>query len=232
MEKKEIRNNKLQLLGKLFTDLMHEIRNPITVLKINMDLLEQESDKENEEIGEILSSGKEAISVMEKLIAQTMEFIRGNEGELERCSLNEIVETACNFTRQQANKNGIKINKNLTEENPQIIANKSQIVQVILNLLSNSFDAVEKNPLINLKTYSRDGEIFLEVEDNGKGIGKDLQNKIFNKYFTTKTNGAGIGLAVSKEILERHNAEIYLESEPGKGTKFTIKFKNAKEENL
>ncbi len=232
MNRDEIVNNRLELLGELFTDLMHEIRNPITVLKINCDLMSEEAEKDNKEIDEIVKSGREALGAMEKLISQTLDFIRGDEGNLETCSINNIAETAYDFMKQRARKKGIKFEKVLTEKELKIIANKSQIVQVVLNLLTNSFDAVKENPHVYLKTYCEDGSVCLEIFDNGHGINEEVGRKIYDRFFTTKESGAGIGLAVSKKILDRHKAEIKFESKVGEGTKFLIKFNNAEEITL
>ncbi len=233
MEKEEIKNNKLLLLGRLFTDLMHEVRNPISVMKINLELLEDGmKNGETSDFEEIISGGKEAVEIMERLIAQTMEFIRGNEDEFETCSVKSIVDTAYRFMVYQAKKTGIAFHKKLPNEDVSILGNKSQIIQVLLNLISNAFDAVGESAKVIVKAYYNDENVFIEVIDNGSGIQKEKQQKIFDKFFTTKKSGVGIGLAVTKEIIHKHNAEISFESEVNKGTKFVIKFKNAKELNL
>jgi signal transduction histidine kinase len=235
MEKNEKRNNKHQLLGQLFSDLMHEIRNPLSVLKINLDLLKtsvnNKSIDSNEEINEIIQTGGEAIQIIENLIGQTLEFVREQEGQFEHCSINNIAKTVYAFTKTHAKKKGVALILDLAENDSQIVANKGQIVQVLLNLISNSFDAVNEDPKIIIKTKTNENSSVFEISDNGVGIEQKKMEKIFNKYYTTKQKGAGIGLAVSKEILDNHGAEISVESKVGEGTTFYIKFNNAKGKN-
>jgi len=229
MSKDEIRNNKLRLLGSLFADLMHEIRNPLSVLKINYELLCEDKDSFSTENVDVLENGKEAIEIIEELISQTMEFIRGNNERFEVCSVNQIAKTVFNFIKNRAKKEGVDFQLNLTENDASIVANKSQIIQVLLNILTNAFDAIGENPKVELKTFCNTNGVFIEINDNGKGMTQPEIEKIFDKYFTTKEKGSGIGLAVVKEILDKHDAEMNINSSPGKGTSFTIKFNNSKE---
>jgi signal transduction histidine kinase len=231
MKKNEIEKNKFQLLGRMFADLMHEVRNPLSVLRINFDLLENSDCEKDKDFPEIVHNGKEAIAIIENIIAQTMDFVRGNgeDDSFEHCSVNLIAQQAYDFVKFQAKKKGIKLHKNLSEENVRIIANKNQMVQVLLNLLTNAFEAVQENAQVSLKTFVEGEYVYFEVADNGHGIQKEHEGKIFEKFFTTKESGVGIGLAVTKEILDKHNAEIFIESEVGKGAKFIVKFKYSKE---
>ena len=225
----EIKNNKLQLLGRLFSGLMHEIRNPLSVLKLNLDLLPSEHEEiDRLEMNEIAKNSKEALFIIESLISRTMEFVRGNEEKFEVCTVNSIVETSFEFMKHQARKLGINFKIEVQNGNDKIIANRSQMIQVIMNLISNSFDAVNENPEVILKSYSENGNVFFEIIDNGSGIKKENLSKIFNEFYTTKNNGVGIGLFVTKKILDNHNASITVDSEEGVGTKFRIKLKNAK----
>ncbi len=229
----EIKNNKLQLLGRLFSGLMHEIRNPLSVIKLNLDLLPSgEEEFDLEEMDDIAKNSKEALSIIENLISRTMEFVRGNEDEFEICTVNSIVETSFEFMKHQARKLGIKFKIDVNNGDDKIVANRSQMVQVMMNLISNSFDAVNENPEVILKSYSEDGSVYFEIIDNGGGIKKENLNKIFDEFYTTKENGVGIGLFVTKKILDSHNASLSVESSEGVGTKFRIKLKNAKEKVL
>ena len=229
----EIKNNKLQLLGRLFSGLMHELRNPLSVIKLNLDLLPSEEEKiDIEEMSEIAKNSKEALSIIENLISRTMEFVRGNEDEFEICTVNSIVKTSFEFMKHQAKKLGIKFRIDVNNANDKILANRSQMIQVMMNLISNSFDAIAENPEVILKSYSQEGNVFFEIIDNGDGIKKENLDKIFDEFYTTKENGVGIGLFVTKKILDNHNASLSVESSEGVGTKFRIKLKNAKEQTI
>ncbi len=224
---KDIQKNKVLLLGKLFATLAHEIRNPLSVLKINLELLDiPKSGSEELEFRESISTSKEAVDRIETLVAQTMDFLRGGAEGKSRVDLKEVAENACKFLLYRANRDKIELIKEFEDNLPQIIANKNEILQIVINLVNNAMDAIPDGGYIKIKLFSTDSEVILEVEDNGIGIETDKQNKIFDEFFTTKTGGTGLGLSVCSEIAMKNNAELDFNSRYGKGTSFFVRFKN------
>ena len=112
----------------------------------------------------------------------------------------------------------LNLDKNLAE----FKGDKFQIKQVIVNLLQNALDSIQKNGKIEITTKHHNSQILLSIKDNGKGIPKENIGKIFKPYFTDKEKGTGLGLAIVKRIVHQHNGTIEVKSEVGKGSKFTI----------
>ncbi len=224
---KDIQKNKLLLLGKLFATLTHEIRNPLSVLKINLELLEvPETEEEKNEFLESISTSKEAVSRIETLVAQTIDFLRSGDDEQTNVFLNEVSENAYRFLSHRAQKEEIKFYTEYEEDVPAVFANKNEILQIVINLVNNAMDAVEKGGFVKIKTYSEGEEVVLEVEDNGIGIKEEKQSKVFDAYFTTKKKGTGLGLSVCNEIARKYNAKLDFSSKYGVGTRFFVRFRN------
>ncbi len=223
---KDIQKNKILLLGKLFATLAHEIRNPLSVLKINLDLIEiPNSETEEIDFHESISTSKEAVERIETLVAQTMDFLRGGGEGKTHVSLIEVAENAHKFLLFRANKDNIELITEYEDDLPKIVANKNEILQVVINLVNNAMDAVNSDGYIKIKTYSAGSEVVLEVEDNGSGIEPEMQSKIFDEYYTTKKGGTGLGLAVCNEIAQKNGAKLEFSSKYGEGTSFYVRFK-------
>ncbi len=221
--KDDIQNNKLLILGKLAASLAHEIRNPLSAIKLNLDYL-QMSDINNDENVECIESSMEAVNRIQQLIENTLDFSKTPNSDQEDCSLNEIALQAVGILKSVTRKQNVKIVTDLNESISSLVMNRNKILQVFLNFLNNSLDALGTDGTVKVVTSESKEHVYFYVEDNGIGISKEDQNKIFNDFFTKKKKGTGIGLSVCKELLDEHGAEIKLESELGKGTKFTVFF--------
>jgi signal transduction histidine kinase len=122
--------------------------------------------------------------------------------------------------------NNIKITTNVNPEDIAIVADYAQVEQILINLIKNAIEALsnKKNGTIRLKAfYAEDGTI-IQVEDDGTGISGDIIEDIFVPFYTTKESGSGIGLSLSKQIMQNHNGTISVNSAPNKGSEFTLKF--------
>ena len=221
--KDDIQNNKLLILGKLAASLAHEIRNPLSAIKLNLDYL-QMSDVDHDESIECIESSMEAVNRIQQLIENTLDFSKTPNSDQEDCSLNEIVLQAIGILKSVTRKQNVQIATELDENISSLVLNKNKILQVFLNFLNNSMDALGTSGTIKVVTAENKEHVYFYVEDNGIGISKEDQNRIFNDFFTKKEKGTGIGLSVCKQLLDEHGAEIKLESELGKGTRFTVLF--------
>jgi signal transduction histidine kinase len=124
--------------------------------------------------------------------------------------------------------NNIKITANVNPQDIGIVADYAQVEQILINLIKNSIEALsgKKNGTIHLKAfYTGDGTL-IQVEDNGIGISNDIIEDIFVPFYTTKENGSGIGLSLSKQIMQNHDGTISVSSSPGKGSEFNLKFQS------
>lgn len=226
MIQNDIQNNKLQILGKLAASLAHEIRNPLSAIKLNLEFVKM-SDV-NDEVKDSVNSCIDAADRIQELIETTLDFSRSSLNDSSFQSLNDVVNLAAEIMNTKARILNIVVEKNLSIELLHIHFNKNKILQVILNLLTNAFEAIERDGTVIIKTYTeyRDGSnyIVLEVEDTGSGITEENKEKIFNDFYTNKAHGTGLGLSVCKMILDEYKASISFDSEKGKGTRFFVRF--------
>ena len=119
------------------------------------------------------------------------------------------------------------MSKDFSVDSDMVMADPASLRQVLLNILLNAIDAIDQeqhHKLIRLGIYNSQGKVWIEVEDNGKGMSEETRKNVFKPFYTTKTHGFGLGLTVSGEILNEHDATTRIESEPGEGTKFAIGF--------
>ncbi len=224
----EFKRNKLELLGKLIVSLAHEIRNPLSAIKLNLDFLEMSKDELDEELIESIKHSQEAADRIKYIIENLLNFARDSKDE-ETNSLNFVAAQAVELTHVKARSKDVKLIKQFEQEAQQCLVHEKKILQVVINLLTNAIEACDEHGRVVIRTFSEKGasgsiEYFLTVEDNGVGIKEEDKERIFDDFFTTKESGTGLGLHVCKNILNEQNAKISFESKYGVGTKFIISF--------
>jgi signal transduction histidine kinase len=227
MFEEELQNNKMQILGKLAATLVHEIRNPLSAIKLNLDFIKLSSGELPAEVNQSVNSCLEAANRMQALVESLLGFSRKSNSN-EKNSINDITDIAVSIMQNNAKILKIKIEKQLDYSLDDLVFDKNKILQVILNLITNAIEASSSNGIIKVKTYgetiSKECIYTLEVEDNGIGIKDEDKNKIFGDFYTGKKNGTGLGLSVCKSILEEYNAKLDFESDYGTGSRFFIRF--------
>jgi len=160
---------------------------------------------------------------VQKIIQGLNRFSRVDDAEYKDANINECIESSINIVWNEL-KHKATLHKDygnlpLTKGYPQ------KLNQVFINLLINAIHAIEKKGKIRIKTWEKDGSIWVTVSDTGCGISQENQSKIFEPFFTTKEvgKGTGLGLSITYEIVQRHKGDITVKSEVGKGTAFTIR---------
>ncbi len=222
--KDSIHDNKLKILGKLAASLSHEIRNPLSVLKLNLEFLKMNSEEYDSETNECITAAIEAANIINELTQNTLEFSRKNRDDLEFYQLNNIIKKAIQITKGSASKKNINYTLNLNPTIPELEINETKILQVIVNLLSNAIEASLPNSNITLNSFEKNDSIHLEVVDEGSGFNEFMKDEIFTEFYTNKEDGTGLGLSVCKTLLEEHNAEIIAKNNETKGATFIVKF--------
>lgn len=237
MDNQNIQNNKLQLLGKLSASIVHEIRNPLSAIQLNLEYINLLNEKLSNEVKESLDGCLEGSKRIQMIIENTLEFSRSAMEENRVQSLNSVVEIAIELMDSTANRSKVILKKELGENLPNLLFNKSKLLQVLINLITNSIEAIQYDGKIILKTYIEESifgkSVVVEVKDNGCGIPEEVKEKIFTDFYTNKKGGTGLGLSVCRSIINEFNGTFSFTSEYGKGTSFYIKFNenNKPEEN-
>lgn len=223
--KNEIQNNKLLILGKLAASIAHEIRNPLSAIKLEIESMRMSAVESDGELHESLISCMEATERIDNIIRTTLDFSRKNTRVTNNVDLNRICSQTIDLLSAQANKQKSLLIFRPKENLPTIRLNKNKVLQVTVNLVTNALDAVKENGKIKLQIKTNhNGAIVLEVSDNGIGIKEEDKPKIFADFYTNKKGGTGLGLGVCKMLIEEQGGEIGFESKEGKGSKFYIQF--------
>jgi PAS domain S-box-containing protein len=215
---------KLSAIGQLSASIAHELNNPLqgvrTILKgVKRRAILEEEDKE------LLDLAIRENERMKNLIKNLQDFNRPSTGKRMAMDVHASLDSLLLLYKSDFKRNRISTELNYTEGFPQIEVIPDQIKQVFLNLLNNAKDACsEKGGLITISTCHDDQIVAVAIQDTGIGISPDQKDQIFKPFFTTKPEekGMGLGLSVCKEIVENHQGEIRVESEPGKGSTFTV----------
>ena len=226
-EQQRRRNEELSsLVGTMASGIAHEIRNPLSTLRMNLQLLRE--DWENP-ITEREQKGRKRIDVllreterMETVVSDFVRFAAGHALRLEPTNLNSLTGELLDFLAPQADRVGIRLVRDFAKDLPQVQVDPNLIRQAILNLLVNAQQVLPSGGEIRVRTAENGQHVRLSVTDNGPGIPSEHREKIFNLYFSTKPGGTGLGLPMVKKIVEEHHGVIEVETELKKGTTFTI----------
>jgi len=220
------RADRLASLGTLTAGLAHEIRNPLVAVKTFLQLLPEKYD-DDEFRNYFLSVASGEVDRISSLVTELLDFSRPSEPQLREENINEILDKMVTLVTTETKKKNLKITRNLGEHLPFIQVDKDQIKQVFLNILLNAVQATPENGEITIVTRSfakSPGETFLQIEvkDTGPGIPAQELELIFTPFYTTKTQGSGLGLSITHQIVEEHHGYIEVDSQVGSGTSFTI----------
>jgi signal transduction histidine kinase len=215
------RLSRLAATGELAATLAHEIKNPLNA--IGGAALYIGKNFKGSLIREFVKIINTEVLRINKLTSNLLNFAKPLKPEPEHSDVNRLVTETVQLLKQDCEDRSLTIDTELDEGIPEIPFDYNQIKQVLINLILNSFDAVEhQQGTIKVATRASNGNVLLTVLDNGKGIRAEDMDKIFNPFYTTKTRGTGLGLAMSKKTLREHGGDITVESSPGQGSVFTV----------
>ncbi len=219
-EEQRLQIKKLESVGVLAGGIAHDFNNLLTGLMGNIDLAKAVI-KSDDPAYPYLNGAESAIDSAQNLALQLLTFAKG--GDPIKCviSLKKDLVSFAEFTLRGSN---IQLETDVADDLLPVEADKGQIGQVISNLLINARQAMEQGGRVILKAENEDDEwIRITIRDHGPGIPTDIQEKIFDPYFTTKSSGSGLGLSSCYSIVRKHGGSITLDSIPGKGASFIIR---------
>jgi len=224
--------SKLATVGELAGGIAHEINNPLAVITEEAGLLKDLMDPElanqqitNDEIREHLDNIHDAAFRARDITRKLLGFVRKTDIKLDMFDIHGIINDVVDgFLAREMALDNIKIIRNFNPHIPQILTDKNQLEQVILNIIKNGADAIEGEGEINIDTSIDEENVSIAITDTGKGITKDQMNHIFLPFYTTKEvgKGTGLGLSVSYGIVKSMGGRILVDSVPGRGSVFTV----------
>jgi signal transduction histidine kinase len=224
------RSMKFGLIAALASSINHEIRTPLSSLamhtKIIRGRLEKLKLKANDGAFKSLGILKNELERIQRILDQFFDLARSRQSNLVRLNINGVVNDVLVLVQQQAIERNITIKPELKETIEFIYGDPDQLKQVILNIVLNGFQAIGRDGTLHIRTRQSDSRIFVEIQDTGKGMPPEVQEHLFELYYSTKPDGGGIGLVVCKNIMEAHEGRISFTTTEGKGTVFILDFPN------
>jgi PAS domain S-box-containing protein len=240
-EKKQVeealqRTEQLKLVGEWAAELAHEIKNPLAGIKGTVEMLLYEPNIDPEDKA-LIGKAVDEIRRIELLLKSLLNFAKPPRLQLLPTDINELLNKTISFSLQhptlaQNTSLPIKVLKDFDQKLPETMADPMQLQQVFLNLMLNAIEAMSDGGALAVKT-SYDAllnAINISIADTGPGIEQSLLDRIFEPFFTTKRKGSGLGLAVTRRLVEQHGGDVYVESTPAKGTVFNISLRTRPEQ--
>ena len=218
---KVLQTNKMIAVGQLAAGMAHEIRNPLGIIRTQSYLIR--NDSADESINKSLDYIDSAVNRSSKIIENILSFSRLSGKEKQLINFDHTIHSIVEMYNDIIKKQNITVNisSSIKEE---LLLNSESIEHVILNLISNSIDAMDVGGILNIRAYIIDGSVVIECEDNGCGIDEKDMNNIFNPFFTTKElgKGTGLGLFIVFSEVQKLGGKVDVKSELGEGTVFTV----------
>jgi two-component system sensor kinase FixL len=230
--------SRLTAMGEMASTLAHELNQPLSAIanymKGSRRLLEQSTDERSEMIRQAMDSAAEQAMRAGQIIRRLRNFVARGESERRVESVSKLVEEASALALVGIKDQGIQVRFQLSRSNDLALVDKVQIQQVLLNLIRNAIEAMQdssRRDLLISTAPAEDGMLMISVADTGPGIAPEVCSQLFQPFVTTKRHGMGVGLSISRTIIEAHGGRIWIEPNPGGGTIFRFTVRTVTEED-
>ncbi len=246
LEEDLLRSEKMAAVGKISSKVVHEIRNPLASINLNVDLLLESYAAApavaDPEARDILGTIKREVRRLSQITEEYLQFSRLPRAAFQQERVNDLLVELSDFVRPLISRKGVRLTLNLDEDDPEAVCDATLLRQALLNLLRNAVDAVEEGQgeiQMSTRLVREPGlsppigstadapvapvaEVEISVEDNGCGIAEEILEQIYDPFFTTKKDGTGLGLALVQRAVSEHSGRIRCVSLIGKGTIFRV----------
>jgi signal transduction histidine kinase len=214
-------------IAQLAGGLAHEIRNPLSTLSLNLDLLaedfQQAETPRERRARQRVDRLKREVQRLHDILENFLRFARVQEVKLAPTDLNTLVEELCDFYEPQAATQGIVLRTHFASGLPLLGLDAPLFKQAVLNLMLNAEHAMPQGGELILTTRGDGRSVVLDVIDTGVGMSEEVRSKIFDPFFSTRPGGSGLGLPTTRKIVEAHGGRLEVQSVPGKGSRFSIR---------
>jgi len=219
-----VQAERLATIGKMAAHITHEIRNPLSSIGLNVELLEEEvAASGSAEAGPLVAAVKAEVERLSRISEQYLSVARRPKPSLVPERLEDVARELLAFVLPELERANVRCTVEVDDELPEVLLDEAQLRQALLNLIRNAREAMPKGGLLRVEVrHAVGGGVDLVVTDSGTGIPEDVRAAIFDPFFTTKARGTGLGLAVTREIVQRHGGEIVCEAPAGGGTRFRV----------
>ena len=224
----ELHADRLDLIENMAVGLAHELKQPLAAITAYLSIMRRllrEQDFAPEKIDQVLDNATAQVFRVSEIVDSLGQFIARGETVKSPQSLNDVVRSACEFTDAMANEHHVKTTVRLDAKPDQVVVNKVQIQQVVVNLKRNAIEAMQgcdRREMIVSTGLVEGNTIRTDVADTGPGIPEAIKKKLFEPFTTTKPHGLGVGLSISRSIIEAHHGKLWAQDNPGGGTVFSF----------
>jgi signal transduction histidine kinase len=216
---------RMATVGRLSLKVAHEVRNPIAAIELNAelvgDLVKERGGADMEEAATLVTAIREQVNALDAITEEYLAFARFPRPQYDEDSVNEMVAALVEFVRPVAARQGSTVEATTDQTVPPMAIDRTLLRQSILNLVKNGLEALGRGGKLTVSTRRVDDHVEIAIQDTGPGIASDVGERLFEQFFTTKPQGTGLGLYISRQIIEEHGGTLRWESAPGAGTTFT-----------
>jgi signal transduction histidine kinase len=228
-EKALLNATRLMTMGNMISEISHDLRKPLTSLRGGLQIIRQRWPEVAGK-SEFFQIAEDEIHRMNELVRELVDFSNPNKYQTSKVDLREVVHRASELIKPDLKKHKIEFSTEYDDARWEVVINRNQILEALLNILMNSIDAMPEGGTLKVigkiekPEHKKQNYLALKIVDTGYGIRKENLSKIFDRYYTTKETGTGLGLAVVERIISAHDGTLRVESEEGKGTTFSVYF--------
>jgi signal transduction histidine kinase len=218
---------RMATVGRLSLRVAHEVRNPISAIELNAEILEDivraRSGADMDEAGGLVASIRDQVNTLDALTEEYLAFARFPKPHFEEESVNDLVKELADFVRPVATRQGLAIHVETDGNVPLMEIDRGLLRQAVHNLVKNGMEALSRGGELTIASQLAGDAVDLLVSDTGAGIQREVAERLFEPFFTTKPQGTGLGLSIARQITEEHGGELRWEDRAGGGTTFIIR---------
>lgn len=226
LEEKLNQTERSAVIGRLTQSVAHEIRNPLNVINLSIDLVSKKfapaDEKQRQQFTRILSSIKDEITRLKHMVSDLLNYGRPAQLSVHAFDMRGLVDETLALIRPQADEQDVEVVVEEDNAPAEVTGDREKLKSCLSNIAINALQAMPSGGKLTTSVHKNNGNVEVKIADTGVGISQENLSKIFEPYFSTKQAGFGLGLAVTKKIIEEHKGSIEVKSEPGEGTTFRV----------